>query len=368
MKAIAIGLAALAVWVGAASAEAPAAPAAVDYAQPSSWLCRPDRQDACTTDLDAVAITAQGERTPRPFKAASDPGIDCFYVYPTVSGEASTYADMTAGPAEIHAAQTQAARFSAHCRVFAPLYRQLTLAGLRAWMQGAEKASLDGPYADVRDAWRAYLAQDNHGRGVILIGHSQGSILLTRLIAEEVDGKPAQKLLVAAYLAGDLGFSVPEGKDMGGTFKSVPLCGSAGQFGCALVWSAYQDGDASSPRFFGVNPGPGLAAACTNPAALVGGRAPLEGFILKPAFAPADDPPWVEMAGQLTGACVADAQGVVLRVRTVPGPLAPLAQQLLDRSQLIGGWGLHILDVSLVQGNLLDLAQSQGKAWAAQPR
>jgi hypothetical protein len=71
------------------------------------------------------------------------------------------------------------------------------------------------------------------------------------------------------------------------------------------------------------------------------------------------------MAGQLTGECVADAQGVVLRVRTVPGPLAPLAQQLLDLSQLPGGWGLHVLDVSLVQGNLLDLAQSQGRAWAA---
>ena len=74
------------------------------------------------------------------------------------------------------------------------------------------------------------------------------------------------------------------------------------------------------------------------------------------------------MAGQLTGECVADGQGAVLRVRTVPGPLAPLVQQLLDRSQLAGGWGLHILDVSLVQGNLLDLAESQGKAWAAQAR
>lgn len=368
MKALGIGLAALAVWAGAACAEEAPARAPVDYAQPSSWLCRPDRQDACSINLDAVAFDAQGERTPRPFKAAFDPAIDCFYVYPTVSDEPSTYADMTAGPAEVRAAQSQAARFSAECRVFAPLYRQATLAGLRASMRGEGAPSLDGPYADVRDAWRAYLAHGNHGRGVVLIGHSQGSILLTRLIAEEIDGKPAQKRLVAAYLAGDVGFSVPQGKDVGGTFKSVPLCRSAGQFGCVLVWSSYQDGDAPSPRFFGVSPGKGLAAACTNPAALAGGRAPLDGFIHKPSFAPADDPPWVEMAGQLTGECVADAQGVVLRVRPAPGPLAPLVQTLLDRSQLVPGWGLHILDVSLVQGNLLDLVQSQGEAWAAQPR
>jgi hypothetical protein len=362
MKALWIGLAALAVWAGACAQETRTP---VDYAQPSSWLCRPGRQDACSTNLDAVAFNAQGERMPKPFKAASDPGIDCFYVYPTVSAELSTYADMTPGPGEIGAAQSEAARFSATCRVFAPIYRQVTLASLRASALGAGTPSLDGPYGDVHDAWRAYLAQDNHGRGVVLIGHSQGSILLTRLIAEEIEGKPAQKLLVAAYLAGDLGFSVPAGKVVGGTFKTIPLCRSGGQFGCALVWSTYQDGDESSPRYFGVNPGAGMVAACTNPAALAGGRAPLDGFIHKPVYAPVDGPPWVEMAGQLTGECVVDAQGVVLRVQTVPGPPAPLVQQLLDSSELPGGWGLHLLDVGLAQGNLLDLAESQGKAWAA---
>jgi hypothetical protein len=365
MKAFWIGLATLAVSAGACAAESRAP---VDYAQPAFWLCRPGRQDACSTTLDAVAVNAQGERTPKLVRAASDPEIDCFYVYPTVSTEPSTYADMTAGPAEIAVANSQAARFSATCRVFAPIYRQVTLAGLRTSIQGEGTPSLDGPYADVRDAWRAYLAHDNHGRGVVLIGHSQGAILLTRLIGEDIDGKPAQKLLVAAYLAGDLGFSVPAGKDVGGTFKAIPLCRSGGQFGCALVWSTYQAGDASSPRFFGVNPGAGQVAACTDPAGLAGGRTPLDGFIHRPAFAPADDPPWVEMAGQLTGACVADAQGVVLRVQAVPGPLAPLVQHLLDVSQLRGGWGLHILDINLVQGNLLDLAESQGKAWAAQAR
>ena len=113
MKALGIGLAVLAVWAGAASAEEAPAHTPVDYVQPSSWLCRPDRQDACSTNLDAVAFNAQGERTSGPFKAASDPGIDCFYVYPTVSAEPSTYADMIAGPAEIRTAQSQAARFAA---------------------------------------------------------------------------------------------------------------------------------------------------------------------------------------------------------------------------------------------------------------
>ena len=38
-------------------------------------------------------------------------------------------------------------------------------------------------YDDVVDAWNYYLAHENHGRGVVLVGHSQGSGVLTGLIA-----------------------------------------------------------------------------------------------------------------------------------------------------------------------------------------
>ncbi len=42
----------------------------------------------------------------------------------------------------------------------------------------------DGPRhggdRDVKAAWNDYLARDNKGRGVVLIGHSQGSLILTQ--------------------------------------------------------------------------------------------------------------------------------------------------------------------------------------------
>ena len=44
-------------------------------------------------------------------------------------------------------------------------------------------------YGDVRDAWRDYLAHDNHGRGVVLIGHSQGAGMLTQLVKREIDNE-----------------------------------------------------------------------------------------------------------------------------------------------------------------------------------
>ena len=37
-------------------------------------------------------------------------------------------------------------------------------------------------YADVAEAWHTYLKRFNHGRGVVLIGHSQGTFVLRRLV------------------------------------------------------------------------------------------------------------------------------------------------------------------------------------------
>jgi hypothetical protein len=249
------------------------------------------------------------------------------------------------------------------------MYRQVTLAGLNAsFKPGAAPVDFSRPYADVVAAWRAYLAHDNHGRGVVLIGHSQGSILLTRLIAEEIDGKPIERQLVSAILPGDVGLLVPVGKDVGGTFKATPLCRAPAQTGCVLGWNTYAADDASSPRFFGVSKVPGLVAACVNPAALSGGRGLLDFYLHKPSIAPANDPPWVEAVGQLSAECQHDAAGDVLRVRVDPGPNAALLKIVLDRSTLPDGWGLHILDPSLPMGNLIELVGVQGAAWGAAHR
>ncbi len=52
-------------------------------------------------------------------------------------------------------------------------------------------------------AWRDYLAHDNHGRGVVLIGHSQGAYVLKHLVKTVIDRSPAERrLLVSAILLG----------------------------------------------------------------------------------------------------------------------------------------------------------------------
>jgi hypothetical protein len=341
-----------------------AAPA-TDYAQPASWACRPGAEDACTAGLDAVAATIDGRKTPQPFRAATDPAIDCFYVYPTVSREDRPYSDLAPDAAVMGVIRHQAGRLATRCRLFAPLYRQATLAHLHDRLAGraGHKDELDSdvPFEDVAAAWNDYLTRDNHGRGVVLVGHSQGAILLQRLIAEQIDGKPVQGLLVAAFLAGDPSLGVPAGKVVGGTFAHVPACTTGAQVGCVYAWGSYRDGDDASPRAFGRARRDGLVSHCSNPAAPGGGKG-----LLKSYFPPSEPGgSWLEAVGQFSATCRTDAEGDALRVTVEAGPDADVMRTLLKRAEHIPRWGLHTLDIALYLGNILDLIDAETGVWIA---
>jgi hypothetical protein len=338
-----------------------AAAAPIDYSQPANWACRPGQETLCTTGLDALVVAADGTRTPQPFTPATAAPIDCFYVYPTVSEEKQDYADMTLSPEVARVVHAQAGRLTSRCRVFAPVYRQLTLLGLRKKLIAGEAPDFGPAYTDVLAAWHWYLAHDNAGRGVVLVGHSQGTILLQQLIADEIDGKPSQKVLVAAFLGGDPALTVPKGTRVGGIFKHVPLCTAAAETGCAYVWSSYRADDTSVARKFGANASDTSVAGCVNPAAPAGGPAALKTYFNRPKSAPDSDPPYIELIGQLSAQCVADDQGNVLRVTIDPTPFAARLDGALQIH--LPGWGLHVLDIALTQGNILDDLSAETATW-----
>ncbi len=257
-----------------AGAAAPARAADDDpYAQAQSWLCRPGASDLCAAPMAATIVQSDGSRASRLFKPNAAAPIDCFYVYPTVSEDPAGNSAMTSGQGEKRAIAQQFAAFASVCRPFAPIYRQVTIAGVEAVLRH-EPLHVDFklPYEDVRAAWRYYLAHDNDGRGVVLIGHSQGARILARLIAHEIEGTPEERLLAGALILG-FNVEVPEGKDVGGTFKAIPLCRAVGQSGCVV---AYEMFSANSPppddSRFAHPETPGMEVACTDPAALAGGR------------------------------------------------------------------------------------------------
>ncbi|MBI3422472.1 MAG: DUF3089 domain-containing protein [Acidobacteria bacterium] len=351
-----------------------------DYSKGENWLCRPGRQDACAADLTTTIVEANGTLKEEKFKADPKAPIDCFYVYPTVSLDATPNSDMTAGPEENRVVQYQFARFAAKCRVFAPLYRQVTLTALRAGIAGKPMAAdrVVG-YNDVVDAWKHYLEHDNLGRGVVLIGHSQGSGVLTQLIRNEIDGKPVQKRLISALLLGT-NLAVPKGKDVGGAFKNIPLCRAASQPGCAIAYASFR---ANQPppadTRFGRVAGDGMAAACTNPAALGGGSGALHAY-LNSGSNSAEPPVWVTPAkpiktpfvsvpGLLTAECVSNEKGSYLAVTVHGNPADPRTDQIagdvVTNGQVQANWGLHTIDAHLAMGNLVDIVGQQAKAYLA---
>jgi hypothetical protein len=340
---------------GSGSGSTPAGDA-TDYSVAAHWVCRPGSETVCTTGLDAEVQYADGQTEAQPFTPAADPPIDCFYVYPTVSEEQTPYADLTDSPIIQAVTREQVGRLSSVCRVFAPIYRQETSYGLN---HGAPYS--DVPMLDVQGAWEYYLQNDNNGRGVVLIGHSQGTILLQQLIAQSIDGTANQALLVSAFLAGDPSLAVAAGGVVGGTFAHIPTCGAAAQIGCVYVWGSYLAGDNSAPPVFGGARTDGLVSACVSPAAPSGGSG-----MLKFYYAGANPPAWVEAIGQVTGECQADSGANIFIVTVLAGQFAAPDTATLKAAEVAPGWGVHPLDLSLVQGNILDVLAAEIATWQAQ--
>ena len=370
----------------AAPAIAQPAPAP-DYRKPESWLCRPDAKDPCSGDASTSRVTADATVTLDMLPASKKPKIDCFYVYPTVSTDPTPNSDMTADPAETFVAQAQAAPFRQACRVFAPLYRQVTLATLRDRMMG--KPVTADPAMSLRDvsaAFADYMKHDNKGRGVILIGHSQGSGVLKAFIQNEIEGKPVAKQIIAAYLAGH-NLLVPQGADVGGDLKSTPLCRSATQTGCVVAWVSFRDTMPVPPAsLFGrppISAPAGMAVACTNPAALAGGRAPLRPLMVNrtgivdngtpaPKWAKGRNiyTPFVALPGLLSGECMNRENANVLSVGINADPADPRTDTIngdvMVGGQIVPGWGLHLIDMQVAMEDLVDLAKAQGQSWLRQ--
>lgn len=388
LSALAIGIATLAgcsasrvMPDNAPSTTATTRPARNDYGNTANWLCRPGRADACNIDLTATILPFDGAPRREGWEANLLAPVDCFYVYPTISNDPTPNSDMTPGLEEQRAVAQQLARFGSACRLYAPVYRQVTLAGLRNSMQQGAASGIDPKlaYDDVADAWHHYLQHDNKGRGVILIGHSQGARLLGELTKHEIEGKPVQQQLVAAYLIG-YNIGVAKGRDTGGQFRTLPLCRAAGQTGCVVAYSTFRAGSPPPANSrFGRMTGE-VVAACTNPAALAGGRGQLHaylpvkanllgqpvGAVAWGAASQGIDTPFVSAPALADAECIERDGASYLAVTATPtylGRGVDVPGNLTVGGRVLDDWGLHLVDIDLALGSLVALAQKQALAY-----
>jgi hypothetical protein len=331
------------------------------------WLCKPGMADnPCEGGLDATVVGGPDSGSVEPFTTATDPVADCFYVYPTVSEAPGTSAPLEVTEAEVRTVRAQAARFTESCRLFAPIYRQITRAGLsRGGL--ADAGARDLAYDDVLSAFNDYLNTENRGRPVVLIGHSQGTIMLTRLLQEQVDGDPALRgRVLSALLIGGVVQTLPDEPD-GGTFANLPACRSAQESGCVVAYSTYA-GKPPSNGIFGRST-PTRQATCVSPAALLGRGDALTAYLPtaeimggEPKVAGAPATGFVTLPGRVTGECRSTDDFTWLDVSVDRDELENLPN--LDAGS-DPAWGLHRADVSLALGDLVDLVAAQSAAWAA---
>ena len=200
----------------------------------------------------------------------------------------------------------------------------------------------------------------------MLIGHSQGSFLLTQLIKQQIDTNPAvrRRLVSAVLLGGNI--TVPVGKDVGGSFQHVPACRSNHQTGCVVAYSSFLDPPPAN-AVFGRTRVAGQQVLCTNPAALGGGSAPLSpefpttdtGLLGSVAgTASAAGTAWVNYQGLYTGQCQSSGGADWLAVTPTPGDTRPLVTQQLGPT-----WGLHLVDVNIAYDDLTTLVGDQVEAY-----
>jgi hypothetical protein len=360
------------------AAVAAAAPAA-SHAD-VEWLCRPGVEpNPCRESLETTVNEPGGQSHVENPPLPDDPPIDCFYVYPTVSEQPGTNANKDKDAQEIEIARYQAARFSQRCKVYAPMYRQLTLASINVATAEQRVAGGKLAYGDVREAWLDYLEHYNHGRGFILLGHSQGTRMLRQLVREEVDPKLTvrRRLVNATLLGGNV--LVRKGQRIGGDFSHIPACTAADQIRCVIAWSTFNDPPPSNSRFgrspdtdttgAGFPTGPSYEVLCSNPASLgSNARKPLTSYMRSEPFPgvigallvetyggpqPSAATPWLQPADRYTGRCEQSAGANVLMLQPVGS--ARKLNPAPDPS-----WGLHLTDANIALGEEVDIARLAG--------
>lgn len=347
----------------------------------TKWLCKPGaKPNPCKGSLETTRYATDGDYTIEEPSNARKPKFDCFYVYPTVSEQQTDNANKDIDPEQTAIAEYQAARYSQTCRVYAPVYRQATLKAIGG--PDPDPTLFELAYDDVLEAWRTYLRRYNDGRGVVLVGHSQGTGMLSTLLRNEIEKHRSQRrqLISAVLLGGNV--VVPKGEDVGGTFRKTPLCGTGSQTGCVIAFSTFNQPPPADAVFGrttgalvslpdGADPD-GYRVACTNPADLdrrpgshletIARSEPFPGTLgvgigLMYGFdLPTADTPWLVPEDHYDGACVRENGASVLNISPIAGAReltpSPTAQ-----------WGLHLLDGNVALGNLVDIVHRQAKRY-----
>jgi hypothetical protein len=337
------------------------------YADPAMWYSRPGIGNADPARYLPTQADGNGTAVPAPapapaVPAAGGPGYAVFFVHPTsyirpaIGDDAPWNAPLGDEDAEARARlflRGMASPFAGAAEIWAPKYRQAVLGAFLTDKPEAQKA-LDLAYRDVAQAFDFFVATAPKDAPIVLAGHSQGALLVLRLLREKVVGTPLQARVAMVY---PIGWPISVAHDL--PVLKLPACATPDQAGCIVTWSSFAEpADPSqllerftaTPGFDGQPRGTG-PILCSNPlTGTLNGVAPAEGNLgtLKPE---ADFSGGELIAGVVSARC--DPASGLLMIGDPPD-LGP---------GVLPGNNYHVYDIPLFWANLKADVARRLAAW-----
>jgi pimeloyl-ACP methyl ester carboxylesterase len=200
-------------------------PAAPDYSQAANWAALPTTRDSA--DIVPYKSALHSEQ--------ATAVADVFFIHRTTFIRRKNWNATPDHAVERSSIRHQASVFNAAGRIYAPRYRQATLYSFFDEEDKNGEEAIAFAYADVKAAFEYYLKHYNHGRPIILAGHSQGTVHATRLLHDFFENDPQlRRQFVAAYLVG-----FPTKAD---EFTTIKPCPDSLATGCFVTWNAVSAG------------------------------------------------------------------------------------------------------------------------------
>ena len=207
------------------------------YQDPALWYSRPGIGTSDPARWQP-AMRNEGRSIPAPADQ-EPPDFAVFFVHPT------SFIDRTRWNAPFDDPEAEriarlyirgmASPFNQAEEIWAPRYRQATMGAFLTNSGEAEKA-LEAAYDDVLQAFEYFLTSADADSPIVLVGHSQGSLHLLRLLKERVAGSKMSDRVAAVYA---VGWPISIEHDL--PSLGMPMCATVDQYGCILSWSSFAE-------------------------------------------------------------------------------------------------------------------------------
>lgn len=328
------------------------------YQDPAMWLSRPGigLDDAARWQ---PAMQGEGRQLPEE-EDAPEQDFAVFFVHPT------SYLDRANWNAPLDDPESQAiarlyvrgmaSPFNRASEIWAPRYRQATFGAFLTDSPEAQRA-IDAAYDDVKQAFAFFVASVDEDTPIVLVGHSQGSLHLLRLLREELATSPLKGRVAAIYA---VGWPISVAHDL--PALGFPACATPSQAGCIMSWSTFAEpadpgavleAYGASAGFDGELRGDS-PILCTNPlTGGIGGTAPAEAN-LGTLIPEADYSTGVLVPGEVPARC--DERGLLL-----------IGDPPEVGSAVLPGNNYHVYDIPLFWQNVKQDVARRVEAWAARP-